>query len=238
MFNIPIMKQDFRINRSRILVLFILQMVSMLMAIGICEMKLIEISDIFWDTIPVIIIPMFLEMVLAYETISKCKEEGTMDLILATGIKPEKILRSKGITILGSGMLLILLSAVLGCFTRVYRLTGEWTRNSYLLLNLGAVCLQFFLSGYCFWMACRCKNIMSYIRTALLIPVCMYAIYIAYYWVQRLFILQYMTVFSLYRQEWYAEQSVMAAIGSGIFLAAGVICFLLGKRAFYKQNLP
>ena len=66
----------------------------------------------------------------------------------------------------------------------------------------------------------------------------MYAIYIAYYWVQRLFILQYMTVFSLYRQEWYAEQSVMAFIGSGIFLAAGVICFLLGKHAFYKQNLP
>ena len=54
MLNLPIIRQDFKINRGRILVMFVLQMVSMLMAIGICEMKMIEISDIFWDTIPVI----------------------------------------------------------------------------------------------------------------------------------------------------------------------------------------
>lgn len=236
MFNIPIIKQDFRINRFRIFVLFVLQMISMLMAIGICEMNLIEISDIFWDTIPVIIIPMLLEMILAYETVTKCREDGTMDLILATGIKPEKILFSKAAIILGSGICPILLSAALGCLTRVYRLTGEWKQNSYIFLNAGAVCLQIFLSGFSFWMACRCKNIKSYIRTAVLIPVCMYGIYTVYYWVGQLFFLQYVTVFSLYRQEWYAKESLMAAIGSGVFLVAGVVFFFLGKRAFYKEN--
>ena len=95
MFSNPIIRQDLKINKFRILVLFLLQMCSMLLAIGICEMNLIEISDIFWDTIPVILIPMLLEMILAYETITKCKEDGTMDLILATGIKPDKILRSQ-----------------------------------------------------------------------------------------------------------------------------------------------
>lgn len=238
MFNIPIIKQDFRINRSRILILFILQMVSMLLAIGICEMNLIEISDIFWDTIPVLILPMLLEMILAYETVTKCREDGTMDLILATGIKPEKILRSKAVTILGAGVGLIMISMLLGCLTKVYRLTGEWTQNSYLLLNLGAVCLQVFVTGFCFWMACSCKNIKSYIRTAVLIPLGMYAIYLVYYWVEQLFFLQYITVFSLYRQEWYAKGSVMAVIGSGVFLVMGVLFLFLGKRAFYRLNLP
>ena len=75
MFSNPIIRQDLKINKFRILVLFLLQMCSMLLAIGICEMNLIEISDIFWDTIPVILIPMLLEMILAYETITKCKED-------------------------------------------------------------------------------------------------------------------------------------------------------------------
>lgn len=131
MFSNPIIRQDLKINKFRILVLFLLQMCSMLLAIGICEMNLIEISDIFWDTIPVILIPMLLEMILAYETITKCKEDGTMDLILATGIKPDKILRSKAAVIYGSGVCLILCSALLGCLTRVYRLTGEWNQRVY-----------------------------------------------------------------------------------------------------------
>ena len=41
MFSNPIIRQDLKINKFRILVLFLLQMCSMLLAIGICEMNLI-----------------------------------------------------------------------------------------------------------------------------------------------------------------------------------------------------
>lgn len=238
MLNLPIIKQDFKINRGRLLILFILQMASMLMAIGICEMNLIEISDIFWDTLPVIIIPMLLEMLLAYEVMTKCKEQGTMDLILATGIKPEKILFTKAVFVLASGIVMIAFATILGCFTRVYRLTGEWKQSSYLCLNAGALCLQVFLGGFSYWMACRSKNLRMYFRTAVLIPVIMYAVYVVYYWIGQLFFLQYITVFSLFRQEWFAKNSIMAWIGSGILLVAGLFCFFLGNRAFYDQNFP
>ena len=238
MFSNPIIRQDLKINKSRILILFLLQMCSMLLAIGICEMNLIEISDIFWDTIPVIVIPMLLEMLLAYETITKCKEEGTMDLILATGLKTDRILRSKIAVIYGSGVCLILISAVLGCLSRVYRLTGEWNQKEYILLNVGACCLQLFLSGFSYWMACRCDNLKSYMRTAVVIPVVMYGLYLIYYWMNQLFFFRYLTVFSLYCQEWFAQESVLALIGSGILLVAGLICFFMGSRSFYDINLP
>lgn len=238
MFNIPIIRQDLKINRSRLVLFFVLQMVSMLLAIGICEMKLIEISDIFWDTIPVIILPMFLEMLLAYEAFAKCMEDGTMDLLLSTGIRPEKILRSKAAFVTGSGCILILLSVALGCVTKVYRLTGDWNRNSYLMLNAGALCLQIFTGGFSCWMACRCRSVANYIRTAVAVPVIMYGVYVTYYWMEQLFFLQYITIFSLYRQQWYAKESVMALIGCAVFLAGGVLFFFLGKQAFYDKKLP
>lgn len=238
MLNLPIIRQDFKINRGRILVMFVLQMVSMLMAIGICEMKLIEISDIFWDTIPVMIIPMLLEMLLAYETITRCGEEGTMDLILATGIKPQKILFSKIFFIMVSSIVLVGAATLLGCLTRVYRLTGEWNRNSYLCLNAGAVGLQIFLGGFSYWMACRSGSLKKYILTGVLIPMVLYGIYVIYYRIPQLFFLQYITVFSLFRQNWFAKGSFMAWIGSGILLILGILCFLLGNRAFYDHNFP
>lgn len=238
MFSNPIIRQDLKINKSRILILFLLQMTSMLLAIGICEMNLIEISDIFWDTIPVIVIPMLAEMVLAYETITRCREEGTMDLILSTGLKTDRILRSKIAVIYGTGIVMILVSAVLGCLTRVYRLTGEWNQKEYILLNLGACCLQVLLAGFSYWMAARSRNLKSYIRTAVLIPMILYAIYLAYYWVDQLFFLRYVTIFSLYCQEWFAKESVLALVGSGVLLLAGLICFFLGNRAFWNTNYP
>lgn len=238
MFSMALIKQDFKINHSRIMTLFVMQMVSMLMAIGICEMKLIEISDIFWDTIPVIIIPMAAQMLLAYETITKCQENKVMELILSTGLKEERIMGSKMVLILGTGIFLIISSAVLGVCTGVYRLTGEWKRDSYILLNVGACCLQIFLGGFLYWMACRSRSLKQYLKTAVLFPVCMYVIYLIYYWVQPLFFLKFVTVFSLYRQQWYAKESVMALIGSGVLLVAGIIFLFLGNRAFYNQNLP
>lgn len=238
MLNLPIIRQDFKINRGRIMVLFILQMVSMLMAIGICEMKLIEISDIFWDTIPVMIIPMLLEMLLSYETITRCGEDGTMDLILATGIKPQKILFSKICFIMASGIVLLGAATILGCLTRVYRLTGEWNRNSYLCLNAGAVCLQIFLGGFSYWMACRSGSLKKYVLTGVLISILLYAVYVVYYRIPQLFFLQYITIFSLFRQNWFAKGSVMAWMGSGILLVVGILCFLLGNRAFYEHNFP
>ncbi len=238
MLNLPIIRQDFKINRGRLLVMFVVQMVSMLMAIGICEMKLIEISDIFWDTIPVMIVPMLLEMLLAYETITRCTEEGTMDLILATGIKPQKILLSKIFFIMASGVVLLGAATLLGCLTRVYRLTGEWNQNSYLCLNAGAVCLQIFLGGFSCWMACRSGSLKRYVLTGVLIPILLYVIYVGYYRIPQLFFLQYISVFSLFRQSWFAKGSVMAWIGSGILLIVGILCFLLGNRAFYNHNFP
>lgn len=238
MLNLPMIRQDFKINRVRILILFVLQMVSILTAIGICEMKLIEISDIFWDTIPVMIIPMVLEMLLAYETITRCGEDGTMDLILATGIRPQKILFSKIFFIMASGVVFLGAVTLLGCLTRVYSLTGEWDQNRYLCLNAGAVCLQIFLGGFSYWMACRSGSLKRYLLTGVLIPILLYTVYVVYYRVPQLFFLQYITVFSLFRQSWFAKGSVMAWIGSGILLIAGIFCFLLGNRAFYDHNFP
>ncbi len=237
MFNIPILKQDVKINDKRLLVMFALELVSILLAVGICEMNLVEISDIFWDTIPIILIPMFLEMMLAYHLITRRVEDGTMEFLLATDIGPGKIMGTKAVMITASGFLMIILVTVIGALTQVYRLAGYWNQNSFLMLNLGALCLQFFISGFCFFIACRSRSLLAYIRIAVIIPVLMYVMYIGYYLVEQLFFLQYVTLFSLFRQSWYARGYFMAYVGMGIFLLAGAAFFYLGRKSFYDRIL-
>ena len=236
MFSIPIIRQDLRINYKRILMLFSMEIVSMLLAIGICAMKLMEVSDIFWDTIPVIVIPMFIMMSLSYEAVCRRKEDGTMDFILATGMKPVKVLRTKFLFVLGVGVICLLTSMLLGCLTKVYSLTGQWSQKSYCMLILGAVVLQFMIGNYCFYIACRAKNFLSYVKFAVLIPIAMYIIYVVWYWSPDLFFLQFLSVFSLYRQQWYADGSWIAAAGCGIFFVLGVLFRFLGEKAFFEMN--
>lgn len=237
MFNIPILKQDFKINDKRLLVMFSLELVSILLAVGICEMNLVEISDIFWDTIPIILIPMFLEMMLAYQLITRRAEDGTMEFLLATDIGPGAIMGTKAVMITATGFLMIIFVTVVGAFTKVYRLAGIWDQASFIMLNVGALCLQFFISGFCFFAACRSRSLLSYIRLAVVLPVLMYVIYVAYYLVEQLFFLQYITLFSLFRQVWYAKGYFMAYLGMGIFLLGGAAFFYLGRKSFYSRIL-
>lgn len=217
------------------LVMFAIQLICILLAVGICKMNLIQISDIFWDTIPIIILPMILEMILAYQVFTKRVEDGTMDFILATDVSPEKILFTKAAFVFGSGLLMILLVLVIGSITKVYRLPGYWHQGSFVMLNVGAICLQFFLSGFCVFIACRSRSLFSYAKLACTIPVLMYVIYLGYYLVDNLFFLQYLTIFSLFRQAWYVKGFFVLYIGMGIYIAGGILFFYLGRKAFYSR---
>lgn len=232
MLSLPVLRQDLMINKKRILVMFALQLISMLLAIGICEMKLIEISDVFWDTIPVIVIPMVTEMLLAYEVLTKRTEDGTTEILLAAGVRRDVLYRTKLAFVTGTGLFFLLFCTVMGCLTRAYSLTGEWTQRSYILLNVGAGCLQFLISAFCCWCAGRAKEWKLYARLGALIPAVMYLIYLLFYWYDALFFLQYVTVFSLYRQSWFCREDMMAYIGSGCLLVLGLLFTLVGKRAF------
>lgn len=236
MFSVPVLKQDLQINIRRILVFFTLQIASMLLAVGICDLKLVEISDIFWDTIPTILVPAGVQMLLAYEVLTKRRMDGTMELFLSTGVRAEKVIRTKVLLVVGTGMLFLVVSSALGYGTGVYRLIGEWRGSSYLWLNVGAGCLQVFLGGFYFFAACRAESLVGYLKVAAVLPIVMYVIYVVYYWVPQLFVLQFLTVFSLFRQEWFAAGAIPAAVGSVLYLVFGFIFFQAGKNCFYRRG--
>ena len=71
MFNFAVLKQDFLISRKTLAVSGIAQLFSLFLATLIRNMRLIDISDIFWDTLPVVIIPMAMQIALAYELVNK-----------------------------------------------------------------------------------------------------------------------------------------------------------------------
>ena len=106
----------------------------------------------FWDTLPVVVIPMLMSMVLAMETVRRRDADKSMTFLLATGISPSQIIMTKAVFVGLSAFVLLAFSMLLGSVLHVYDLTGMWNQNTYIVLNLGAMCLQLFIAGWCFFL--------------------------------------------------------------------------------------
>lgn len=236
MLNIPVLKQDLKINGKYLLTVFAGQLFSLLLAAGICEMKLIQISDIFWDTIPVIIFPLALQMILAWSLIVRCRQEGTMDFILSTQISPEKLIGAKILFLTGGTAVLMGISVLLGCAAEVYSLTGVWSRETYLLLNMGGFCLQIFWGGFCFLIAVLAKKTSFYLKLAVGIPVLQYLLYLGYFLVPELFFLKYVTVFTLFDHTLFSGNSFLLWLVSALYLVFGIVFFCIGRHHFLKRE--
>lgn len=236
MFSIPILKQDFRINIRRLGIIFGAQFISLLIAMGICEMGLIEVSDIFWDTIPVVIIPWILQMVLAYEVVFKRKTDGTFTFLLASRITPAKLIDSKMFFIIFSTLILIGASTLFGCVFGIYRLTGVWSQASYLFLNLGGFCLQIFIGGFCFLMAVVAKKSSLYLKLGVGLPILQYALFLGYFLKSEFFFLKFVTVFTLFDHTLFSKQSALMWVTMIIYLLCGSFFYALGRHLYLKRK--
>lgn len=239
MLSIPILKQDFLINRKPILICYFFQFFSLLLATLIRGMHLIEISDIFWDTIPVVIVPMAMQIILAHEVICRCEADKTMDFLLSTSVSPSQVLTTKAVFMVLNMFFLFALSMLYGCAVHVYDLTGVWNGNTYIILNLGGMCLQLFVGGWCFLISCvsNSKKPFFYWLAGAGVMILLYGIYLLYYLVPPLFFLQYVTIFSLFRQSLFAGASLAALPASVILAVLGIACYGGGRHLFCGRSL-
>lgn len=237
MISFPVLKQDFKINARLLLIIYGMQFFCLLLAAGIRNMRLIEISDIFWDTIPVVVIPLCMVVVLSYNLVSRCEEEKTMDFILATEITPKKVIWTKSIFLVLNVLLLTVFSVGIGCAGKIYDLTGIWEQNTYLWLNAGGFCLQIFWCGYCMLISCVKKRGTKYVywKAGALIPLVFYVIYLLYYLIPELYFLEYVTIFSLFQQQDFVQFNIMNLLISLLFLAGGGLLFGVAGQVFCKR---
>lgn len=239
MSNWAVLKQDYLINRRKIGMIWLLQFGSLLLAAVVRNMRLVQISDIFWDTIPVVIIPALLMITLAYATVKRNWDDKTMDFLLASQHSPSGIIGAKIVFLLMNSFFLMAASMGFGTVTKVYDLMGTWTQDTYILLNLGGFCLQVFVGGFCFLIACAGlhRKESFYFKVTGIFLGLEYLIYLVstlYSWLSPL---GYASVFSLFRQQKYCDGSMICLLTSLILLVAGTAFFVGGRHIFCSRSL-
>lgn len=239
MVNGAILKQDFFINRRTLLIIYVVQFLSLLAAAVIRSMHMIEISDIFWDTIPVVIVPVILMIILAYTAVKCRADDKTVDFLLSTSVSPSGIIGTKAVFLLMNSFFLMAVSMVFGILTKVYDVTGMWTQDTYILLNLGGFCLQVFTGGYCFFISCVSiyRKKAFYWTAAGGVLVLEYLIYLACVVYPKLKILQYISVFTLFQQEKYCAGSMINLLTSLLLVLAGTALYAVGAHSFSTRGL-
>lgn len=239
MNNWAVLKQDYLINRRTIGMIWLLQFISLLLAVIIRNMRLVQISDIFWDTIPVVIIPALLMIALAYTIVKRNWDDKTMDFLLASQHSPSEIIGAKIVFLLMNSFFLMAVSMGFGAVTKVYDLMGTWTQDTYILLNLGGFCLQVFVGGFCFFIACvgLGRKKAFYFKTAGIFLGLEYVIYLVSTLYPQLSLLGYASLFSLFRQQKYCEGSMICLLTSLILVVAGTAFFVGGRHVFCSRSL-
>lgn len=239
MFNRAVFKQDLQINQKTILICYLCQFISLLLASAIRNMRLIDIADIFWDTIPVVIVPMAMQFVLAYELVKKRERDKTLAFILSTAIEPSAAILTKAAFMMANTFVLFSASMFYGCITHVYDLTGVWNANTYIVLNLGGMCLQLFTGGWCFLISCADKERKPFFYWIAGPGVLLffYGIYLLYYLFPQAFALQFFTIFGLFQQQMFAKGSMLVLPCCVLLGAGGLALFGLGRYLFCKRGL-
>lgn len=239
MTNRAILKLDFLINRRSIQKIWLLQLISLLTAAIIRGMGLTQVSDMFWDTIPVVILPTVLMFWLAYTVVKRSEDDKTMAFLMATQNSPGMIIGTKAMFLLINSFFLMAASMGFGLVTRVYDLMGTWTQDTYVLLNLGSFCLQVFVGGFCFFVSCASiyRKKFFYFKVAGLFLGVEYLIYLVWFLNPELAVFEYLSVFSLFQQQMYCSGSMVNLLTSLILVVAGTGLYLGGRHSFCNRSL-
>lgn len=239
MINFAVLGQDFLIIRKRLLLCACLQLASLLIACILRGAGLAGAPDLFFDTLPVVVIPGILELVLTYAAVCRQREDSTLELTLATGISPGQVMSTKILLLLFVSLAFYAFSMLIGCAGQVYGRGSAWNQDTYILLNLGGLCLQIFIGGWCFLIACARERagLSFYAKAAAAVVVLEYVLSLLNGWFPELFFLRYLTFFTLFSQQLFAAGSPLMLLVSLLFAAIGILFYLAGRYVFCRRTL-
>lgn len=184
-----------------------------------------------------LVFPMIFSILCSNQLVARQVERGSMVSLLAAPVKRSKVVVTQMLVLVTGLVLLVAYATGLGIVNCGLSFPGELDVGSFLLLNLGALCLHLFIGGICFLSSCAFSDVKYSIGFGAGIPALMFIIQMMANAGKDLEAAKYATFFTLFHPDGITAGEPWAFCGIAVLFVGAVILFGTAITVFSKKDL-
>jgi ABC-2 type transport system permease protein len=184
-----------------------------------------------------LVFPMVFSILCANRLIARQVDSGGMTYLLAAPVRRASVAFTQ-MKVLGSGIFaLVAYATILGIAASAAFFPGELAAGKFLLLNLGALCLQLFIGSVCFLFSCIFSDVKYSIGFGAGVPALAYIIQMMANAGDKLENAKYATFFTLFDPRGIIAGEAGALWSVAILFAGALLLFGAGVAVFSRKDL-
>ena len=184
-----------------------------------------------------ILIPFIYIIVMCYKLVAKYIDKGSMAYLLNTHYSRTQIIFTQFIVLLTGLLILICYAAGLIIFISNLIFRGELEITKFLLVNLGLLVLEIFLSALCFMFACLCDELKFSVGLGAGLGMAFFLIQMLSQVSDTIEFLKYLTPFTLFDPENIIRYEAESFIHLGVLLISAAVFMIITIEGFKKRDL-
>lgn len=184
-----------------------------------------------------LIFPMVFCILRGNGLIAKYVDRGSMVSLAAAPVKRRTIACTQMMTLLTGIFLLISYNTVLEIVIAQSSFTGELVISELVKLNVGLLCLHFFIGGICFLASCIFSDTKYSIAFGAGIPALMYVLQMLANAGEKAEKVKYFSLFTLFNPNGIVAGETNAMTGVAVLLIGAIALYAMGIVTFTKKDL-
>ena len=184
-----------------------------------------------------LVFPMVFSILCANRLVSGNVERGSMAYLLAAPVKRHSVAFTQMLVLVCGIAALTVYATVVGITACEISFPGELAIGSFLLLNVGVLCLHLFIGGICFLFSCLFSDTKYSIGFGAGIPALAFVIQMMVNAGEKLRNAKYATFFTLFNPDGIAAGEAGAIGGVVVLFTGAVALFSTAIAVFCKRDL-
>lgn len=184
-----------------------------------------------------LIFPMIFSIICANSLVARHVEKGSMTYLLAAPVKRRSVAFTQSMVLCTGIVFLSAFATVLGIVACEVSFPDELDIKGFVLLNVGALCLQLFIGAICFLASCVFSDTKLSIAFGAGIPALGFIIQMLANAGDELEGIKYATFFTLYNPEAVAAGETEALLGIAVLFVGALVLFFVAIAVFARKDL-
>jgi len=183
------------------------------------------------------VVPMIFSILCGHTVIAQHVDRGSMVSLLSAPVKRHAVAFTQ-MKVLATGITaLVLYTTILQITVSHLSFPGELDITRLLMMNVGLLCLHFFIGGVCFFCSCLFSDAKRSLSFGAGIPISMFALQMLANVGGNAERVRYFTFFTLYSPTGLADFKSNAILGMLILFAGALVLFIGAIAIFSKKDL-
>jgi len=199
--------------------------------------ELISFLEAYLHGFIMLVFPMLFCIISAHRLIARHVDRGSMTYLLSAPVKRETVAFTQMNVMVTGLILLMLYAALLGIVNCEISFPGELDIGKFILLNVGALCLQLFIGGICFLCSCVFNDSRYAVGAGAGIPALGFLIQMISNAGEKTENAKYATFFTLFDSDGIIAGEPGAFWGMAVLFAGAILLYLSAVVVFSKKDL-